>query len=59
MSVQEYKYQLHEVVSDLIRKQWTALGIPGPIAVPESEMILDPEAFLLFPQVLPAVIIVF
>lgn len=33
---------------ELVWKQWTALGIPGQIAVPESEMILDPEALLLF-----------
>ena len=48
MSVQKYKSQLYEAVLDLIWKQWTALGIPGQIAVPESEMILDPEALLLF-----------
>ena len=48
MSVQEYKSQFYEAVLDLLWKQWTALGIPGQIAVPESEMILDPEALLLF-----------
>ena len=48
MSVQEYKSQLYEAVLDLIWKQWTALGIPGQIAVPKSDMILDPEALLLF-----------
>lgn len=48
MSVQEYKNRLHEAVLDLIWKQWTALGIPGQTAVPKSDMVLDPEALLLF-----------
>lgn len=48
MSVKKYKSELHEAVLDLIWKQWTALGVPGQMAVPKSEMILDPEALLLF-----------
>ena len=48
MLVQDYKQQLFEIILDLLWKQWTALGIPGQVAVHESEMILDPEALLIF-----------
>lgn len=48
MSVKKYKSALHEAALDLIWKQWTALGVPGQMAVPKPEMILDPEALLLF-----------
>lgn len=48
MSVQEYKQQLFNAVQSLLWRQWTALGIPGHIPVPDSELILDPEALLIF-----------
>ncbi len=48
MSVQEYKQQLFDAIQNLLWRQWTALGIPGHITVPDSEIILDPEALLIF-----------
>ena len=48
MSAQEYKRRLFEAVQNLLWKQWTALGIPGQIAVADSETILDPEALIVF-----------
>ncbi len=48
MSVQEYKQQLFDAVQGLLWRQWTALGIPGHVSVPDSEIILDPEALLIF-----------
>ncbi len=48
MSAQEYKRQLFNAVQTLLWRQWTALGIPGHISVSDSEMILDPEALLIF-----------
>ena len=48
MSVQKYKGRLFESILDLLWKQWTALGIPGHGKVHVSEVILDPEALLLF-----------
>lgn len=48
MSAQEYKKQVFEAIQDLLWKQWTALGVPGHIATSKSNMVLDPEALLVF-----------
>ncbi len=48
MSVQEYKRRLFEAVLNLLWRHWTALGIPGHMAVQDPETVLDPEALLIF-----------
>lgn len=48
MSVNKFRNSLFESILDLLWKQWTALGIPGQVALHDSENILDPEALLVF-----------
>lgn len=48
MSAKKYKQLLFDVISDLLWKQWSDLGIPGQVLPQKNKTILDPEALIIF-----------
>lgn len=48
MSVLEFRKELYEFIQDMLWKHWTALGIPGHVSATAEEIIIDPEALIIF-----------
>ena len=48
MSVKEYRESLAQAILDLLWRQWGQLGVLGSAAGNAAQMVLDPEALLVF-----------